>query len=53
LQYWRNLEATYLSANLVSHAGTKYVEMDYHIVGKQIANKQLDIKFISNKNQVR
>jgi histone deacetylase 1/2 len=47
-----NMCATYLSANPVFHARTKYIEIDYHFVCKRVANKQLSIKSISSKDQV-
>jgi hypothetical protein len=47
-----NLGATYLSANPIFHARTKHIEIDYHFIRERVANKQLSIKFISNKDQV-
>jgi hypothetical protein len=47
-----NLGATYLSANPIFHSRTKHIEIDYHFIREKIAGKLLDIKFISNKNQV-
>jgi hypothetical protein len=41
-----NLGATYLSANLVFHAGTKHIEVDYHFIQGQVANKLLNVRFI-------
>jgi hypothetical protein len=47
-----NLGATYLSANLVFHARTKHIEIDYHFVRERVASNNLTIKFISTKDQV-
>lgn len=47
-----NLGATYLSANPMFHARTKYIEVDFHFVRERVAQKRLQIKFISSKDQV-
>jgi hypothetical protein len=39
-------------ANPVFHACTKHVEVDYHFVHERVANKLLDIQFISTKDQI-
>jgi hypothetical protein len=47
-----NFGATYLSANTVFHARTKHIEIDYHFVRERVAERLLDVKFISTKDQV-
>jgi histone deacetylase 1/2 len=47
-----NIGATYLSANPVFYARTKYIEVDYHFVWERVSHKRLLIKFISSKDQL-
>ena len=47
-----NLGATYLSANPVFHARAKHIEIDFHFVRERVAQKLLNIWFISSGDQV-
>jgi hypothetical protein len=46
-----NLIATFLSANHNFHARIKHVEVDYHFVHDEVAKKDIQIHFISSRDQ--
>lgn len=46
-----NLGATYLTANLVFHARTKQLEIDYHFVQEKVALGVLIVRFISTNDR--
>jgi hypothetical protein len=47
-----NLGATYLSANPIFYARTKRIEIDFHFVRERVAQKLLEVRFISTRDQV-
>ncbi|XP_019177890.1 PREDICTED: uncharacterized protein LOC109173088 [Ipomoea nil] len=47
-----NLGATYLCANPVFHARTKHVEVDYHFVRDKVSSGDLQVHFVSTKDQL-
>jgi histone deacetylase 1/2 len=47
-----NIGAKYLFANPVFHARTKHIEIDFHFVRERVAQKLLDIQFISSGDQL-
>jgi hypothetical protein len=47
-----NLGATYLTANLVFHAQTKHNEIDFHFMRERVACGALQVRFISNDDQL-
>jgi hypothetical protein len=46
------LGAKYLSANPVFHACTKHIEIDFHFVRERVAQKLLEVRFISTNDQL-
>jgi Reverse transcriptase (RNA-dependent DNA polymerase) len=47
-----NLDATFLAANLVFHARTKHIELDFHFVREQLAVKKISVHFICSADQM-
>jgi hypothetical protein len=47
-----NIDAIFLASNLMFHARTKHVEIDYHFIREHILNNSLIIQFICSKDQL-
>jgi hypothetical protein len=50
--YCDNIGATYLTSNPIYHARTKHIEINYYFVRDQVADKYLEVRFISGKDQL-
>jgi hypothetical protein len=46
------LGATFLAANPMFHARTKYIELNFHFVREKLAAKQLAISFLCSADQI-
>jgi hypothetical protein len=44
--------ATYSSSNPIFHARTKHIEIGFYFIRERVAQKLLDIRFISTHDQV-
>jgi hypothetical protein len=47
-----NIGATYLTANPIFHRRSKHIKVHYHFVHERVATKQLEVRPISNKDQL-
>ena len=47
-----NMSALHLTVNLVLHARTKHIEIDYHFVREKVAQEKLITQFVSSKDQL-
>jgi hypothetical protein len=47
-----NMEAKYLTANLVFHGHVKHIEIDYHFLRERVMKGLLQIDFVPSGDQV-
>ena len=47
-----NLGATFLTTNLVFHARTKHIEINFHFVREKVSAGSLKVRFISTQDQI-
>jgi histone deacetylase 1/2 len=47
-----NIGAMYLTANPLYHSRTKHIELDIHFVRDQVAQRHLQVRFISGTDQI-
>lgn len=46
-----NVSASGIASNLVFHARTKHIEVDYHFIQDKVLSRDILVKFISIGNQ--
>ena len=49
--YCDNLSTTYMASNLVFHARTKHIELDYHYVREKVARGSLRVSYLPSRDQ--
>jgi hypothetical protein len=47
-----NLSTLALASNLMFHARTKHIEVDYHFVCENVVRRDIVVKFVSTKDQL-
>ena len=47
-----NIGAIALTSNLVFHAGTKHVEIDYHFIREKVCNNDIKVQHVSTVDQI-
>ena len=47
-----NLSAMSLASNLIFHARTKHIKIDYHFIREKVVNKDVVVRYINTHNQV-
>ena len=50
--WFDNVSALAIASNLVFHACTKHIEVDFHFIRERVIRKDLQVKFVSTMDQL-
>ena len=50
--WFDNVSAIAIASNLVFHACTKHIEVDFHFIRERVIRKDLQVKFVSTMDQL-
>lgn len=50
IAFWDNMRTQHLAKNLVMHARTKHIEVDFYFIREQVTKQELDVQYLSTQD---